>query len=244
VNRRVPLSSVPVAVVAAFFGAWLVSEVFPIPSFDWRTEATPAPATVRTVSLRVRGLKCRHSSEPMHDLLFGREDGLRIEGYLRAVLYPAPGVGEMQVTFDPARTDVRRIAKAVKLDRDGQETVYRVLLEVKPDRSSPAALLRTLARALEEQHAELFFACHRPEVGRGVDFDRLVTAWNDLFLEDLVLVSGPDASGRVRFAGTSVGAKIRLRDLGSKMDSLVVEKSDEGWLVSDAAWDEFKAGGS
>lgn len=242
-SHRVPLPIVPVLVVAAFFGAWLVSEVFPIPSFDWRTEATPAPATAQTVSLRVRGLKCRHSSEPMQDLLFGREDGLAIEGYLRAVLYPAPGVGEMQVTFDPAKTDVRRIAKAVKLDRDGQETVYRVLLEVRPDLSSPAALLRTLARAFEEQHAELFFACHWPEAGRGVDFDRLVAAWNDLFLEDLVLVEGPDAAGRVQFAGISVGDRIKLTDLGSKMDSLVVKQSDEGWLVSSAAWDEFKAGG-
>jgi hypothetical protein len=149
----------------------------------------------------------------------------------------------MIVTFDPGQTDVRRIARAVKLDRDGQETVYRVLLEAKPDLSSPAAVLHTIARSFEDQHEELFRACHEGGVLRGVDFDALVRTWGELFLEDLKPAGEPDAQGHVRIVGVSLGEDVALKEIGPEMDTLTLRRTDRGWVVIAAEWKKFKAAG-
>ncbi len=239
--RKIPASIVPVMVVLAFFFAWLVSTYFPIPSFDWKTEDIPVPANAKTVTLRVRGLKCRHSSQTMEPLLFFRQDDLKLEGYLRAVIYPEPGVGTMHLTYDPAKCDLRRVAKAVKLDSNGQESKFRVLLEVKVDRSSPTTLLHSLAESFEAQHEELFRACHKDGALGDVDFLRLVEVWGELFLEDLIPASEPDAQGRIKLLGLSVGDKIPMEDLVPELGMFVLEKTPAGWTIASAKWKNFVA---
>jgi hypothetical protein len=238
---HVPRALVPSAVTLAFFGAWVVSTYFPIPSYDWSTEGIAAPPEAVTVTVKVRGLKCRHASEGMHGLLFDREDALAPQGYLRAVIYPSPGAGDMILTYDPAQTNLQKLARAVKLDADGQETEFRMLLEVKPDLSSPASLLREIAKSFEAQHEELFAACHVG--GHGARFEALVDAWGELFFEGLAVLKGPDAEGWIELAGISVGDQISLADYGVEMTRLRVAKTDKGWQVAEADWSGFRSQG-
>ena len=238
---HVPRLVVPSAVTLAFAGAYAVSTWFPIPSFDWMSEGIEVPAITETVELRVKGLKCRHGSEAMHPLLFGREDARAPQGYLRAVIYPSPGVGKMYLTYDPAKTDLRKIANAVKLDPNGLETEFRILLEVKPDLSSPESVLAELARSFDSQHEELFLGCHVAGAAEGVDFAALVAAWGELFFEGLAPMGAPGADGTVQLAAISVGDKISLEDYGVAMTSLRLEKTAKGWQVAAAEWGKFRS---
>lgn len=231
---------VPVLVAATFVGAWQASERFRIPSFDWETTDIEVPADATTASLRVRGLKCRHSSLPIEDLLFGRTDAHAVPGYLRAKIFPAPGVGEMEVTYDPDATDPQAIARAVKLDRHGQETDYRVLLDLGADTATPAALLSSLARAFEEQNQELFEACHVPGAARG-DFLRLVGVWGELFLEDLAPVGAVADDGRVELAGVMAGDPLPFTQLGLGKFAMRLQRTADGWRVAEADWSSFRA---
>ena len=238
---HVPRLAVPTAVSLAFFGAYAVSTWFPIPSFDWVTEGVEAPPSAETVELRVKGLKCRHSSEQMHSLLFGREDARAPRGYLRAVIYPSPGVGKMYLTYDPEKTDLQKIAQAVKLDSDGLESEFRILLDVEPDLSSPKSVLAEIAKSFDSQHEELFLACHVDGAASGVDFAALVAAWGDLFFEGLAPLGEPAADGTVRLAGISVGDTIPVADFGVAMTSLRLTKTAKGWKVAAADWGKFRS---
>lgn len=234
--RRVPMSVVPAAVTAAFFGAWFVSRHAPIPSFDWVTSAITMPAHARTTTLRVRGLECRHRSLQLQPLLFERSDARAIPGYLRVVVYPSPGIGEMIVTYDPEQTDPVQIARAVRLDAKGLETEFRVLLDVAPDLGSPEALLASIAKSLESQHEELFLACHVAGGDGGVDFERLVAAWGELFFDGLAPRGEPDSEGWVELAGLSVGDRIPFADYGLALTRVRLEQREGQWRVTQADW--------
>ncbi len=240
-HMRVSPYTVPGLVGSIFLLTWTAGNWFPIPSFDWNTKSIEVPAKSETVSLRVKGMKCRHSSMPIEGLLFGREDKLALRGYLRAVIYPAPGAGELQVTYDPKFCNPRKIANAIKYDRYGQESKYRVLLDVKPNRSSVAALLKSLAQAFSDEHEELFWACHAKELEGSADFGQLLATWKELFLDGLSYEQGPDGKGsEVSLQGISLDEKLPFAELGVKMRTLRVEKRSGGWIITAAKWSEFR----
>ena len=239
-RRRVPWAAVPLLVALAFAGALAANRFFRIPSFEWETRGIPRPERTETVVLRVAGLKCRHSSLGMKDLLFGRTDPSAVKGYLRVRVYPAPGAGEMEVTFDPKATSVEKIARAVKMDPRGQYTEYRVLLDVKPDLSSPKGVLHSLAKALEDRNEELFSACHRGGSWSGGDFGTLCKTWEELFLEDLVPAGPPDGEGWVKVLGVVGGEGVPLDDLGCGPVRIRLVKTGEGWKVAEADWGKFR----
>lgn len=239
-RRRVPALAIPGLVLLTFAGAWAASRFFRIPSFTWETAQIPLPERAESATLRVRGLKCRHASEPLEGLLFGRTDTNAVDGYLRVLVFPSPGVGEMLVTFDPQRTSREKIARAVKLDARGQETAYRVLLEIQADRTSPAALLGAIALSLEEQNEELFRACHERGALAGVDFEALVAAWGGLFLEGLRPAGEPDAENRIGLLGVTAGEAFPLGERTPGFSSMVLARDAGGWRVARAEWGRFR----
>ena len=237
-----PLSPllVPLLVVSAFLGALGANRIYRIPTYEWETKGIPRPARTETVVLRVAGLKCRHSSVGMKDLLFGRKDRAAVRGYLKVRIFPSPGAGEMEVTFDPAATNVKKIAGAVKMDDRGQYSPYRVLLEEKPDLSTPKALLHSLARAMEDRNEDLFHACHEGGAWAGADFTALCRTWGELFLEDLTPAGEPDAEGWVKILGVVGGEGMPLDDLGCSLTRIRLVKTTKGWLVAEADWKGFR----
>ncbi len=238
-KRHVPWTLVPLLVALAFAGALLADRAFRIPTFEWETRGIPRPAEVKTVTLKVAGLKCRHSSLGMRDLLFGRKDPAAVKGYLKVRIFPAPGAGEMEVTFDPSKTSVKEIARAVKMDERGQYSNFRVLLEEKPDLSSPEGLLHSLARALDGRNQDLFRACHLGGNTGGADFPALCRTWQELFLEDLKPRGKPDPQGWVKILGVIGGEGTPLDDLGCTMTKLRLVRTSKGWLVAQADWKGF-----
>ena len=239
-KRRVPAVSIPLLVVLVFLGGWAANKVYRIPTYEWETRGIPRPEGAKTVVLKVAGLRCRHSSLGMKELLFGRKDRAAVKGYLKVRIFPAPGAGEMEVTFDPAKTSVQEIARAVKMDARGQYSDYRVLLEEKPDLSSPAALLHSLARALEDRNEELFRACHEDGDIGDAEFGALAKTWGELFLEDLEPAGPPDAKGWVKVLGVVGGEGVPLDDLGCSLTKIRLEKTPKGWLVARADWKGFR----
>ncbi len=233
---------IPFLAAASIACAWGASKVFRISTFTWETEGVKEKGDLETVTLKVAGLRCRHSSLGIKPLLFGRKDALKIEGYLKVRIFPAPGAGEMEVTFDPGKTSVERIARAIKIDPKGYETPYRVILHVKPDLSSPGALLKTLARALEDSNRELFQACHEMDT-RAFDFQAITSAWRALFLEGLEGKAREKAGAEamdVELMGVIGGEPVPLEDLGVPMTRIKIRKTAEGWKIAEADWKSFR----
>jgi len=236
-RRKVHPLAVPLLVALFITAAWTVGSWWKIPSYVWETEGIEMPAGAKTVTVKVRGMECRHASLGLKELLFGREDRYAVKGYLKTLLFPSPGAGDMVVTWDPAQASLRDIARAVKYDRRGQETAaYRVLLEIKPDLSSPAALFASLTRAFNDRHEELFRACHAPGALGGVDFEKLIAAYGDLFLEGFRPRGEPDAAGLVAVQAISAGAPVSLREYGIPLEQVKLERTARGWMVADAKW--------
>lgn len=227
---------VPALVAGAFVSAWIAGTWFTIPSFAWSTSDITRPANVATVDLSVRGMRCRKTSQKIYDLLFDRTDENRVEGYLKAVVYPSTGAGRLELTYDPARTDLAKVARAIGWDKNGLATPYQVVLDLEADLSSPQALLHSLALALEHQNEELFDQCHVAGARGGIKFSELGSAWKDLFLEDLVPGGKVDDQGRLRVQGVSVGDRIPLEDLAPGIGRFVLEKSGQVWRIKKANW--------
>lgn len=233
---RVPLSVVPALVATAFASAWIAGTWFAIPAFDWSTPGVARPTNVVTANLRVRGMKCRKTSQNLHGLLFGRQDDNRIEGYLRAILYPAPGEGQLEISYDPTKTDLDTIIQAIALDPEGMQTRFQVRVDLEADLSSPTALLHSVALALEHEDEAVFHRCHADGADRAVDFQALCRAWKDLFLEDLLPAGLIDAQARVQIQGLSIGDRIPLEDLVPEMGAFVLSKHGPDWQIKKADW--------
>jgi hypothetical protein len=90
-------------------GAVAATIWIPLPSFV-RTYGTP-PVQTESVRLTVNGVRCRHSTELFVEHLM-RQDDL-VSGYLRVEAWPAPGGGEVLITFDAAHTDAAAIKEAI-----------------------------------------------------------------------------------------------------------------------------------
>ncbi len=240
---RIPTLIVPGLVATTFLTAWIAGTWFAIPAFVWSTSDVTPPANLVKADLLVSGMKCRKSSQKLHRLLFGRVDDNRIDGYLRTVLFPAPGAGHLEVSYDPTQTDLARITQAIQLDREGLETTFRVQVELKADLSSPKALLHTLALALDHKDQDLFERCHAGSAGTRVDFAKLSAAWKDLFLEDLIPAGPVDKDGRVEVQGLSVGDRIPLEDLAPGIGPFVLKNQGPTWRILKADWSKITESG-
>jgi ferredoxin len=91
-------------------GAVAASYAFPLPSFVQSFGERPAQSA--TLSLHVRGVNCRHSTEVFVQTL-RRDDEYRVRGYLRIEAWPEPGTGAVRVIYDPARTSETAIKRAI-----------------------------------------------------------------------------------------------------------------------------------
>jgi hypothetical protein len=233
---RVAPAVIPTLVAGAFLSAWIAGTWYAIPSFAWSTSDIPEPANVATVNLSVKGMRCRKSSQKLHGLLFDRTDDNRVEGYLRAILFPSTGAGRLELSYDPSRTNLAQVARAIGWNKKGLETSYKVILDLKVDLSSPEALLHSLALSLEHQNEELFHQCHAAGASKDINFAELSAAWKDLFLEDLMPAGEVDNKGRVQIHGLSVGDKIPLEDLAPEIGRFVLERRGESWRIKKANW--------
>ena len=230
--------AVPFLAGGLIFLSWFASSNFKIATFTWETEGISKPKNLKTEVVKVIGMKCRHSSMGIKDLLFGRNDDLKIEGYLKVRVFPAPKAGDLEVTYDPSKTSIEKIAKAIKINDKGSETPYRVILHIKPDLSSPDSLLKTLSKALDDSNQELFDACHEP--GRvSYDFSRLVQVWRALFLEEL-RGDFDEKTGVLKLKGVIGGDAVPLNEIGIPMKSIKITKTNKGWKIIEADWSRFK----
>jgi hypothetical protein len=92
-------------------GAVAATYAFPLPSFVATYGA--APELTDNVTLRVSGVKCRHSTEQFVEFLTQRDDEFTVRGYLRVEAWPEPGWGTVRLVFDPARTNAARLRSAI-----------------------------------------------------------------------------------------------------------------------------------
>jgi NAD-dependent dihydropyrimidine dehydrogenase PreA subunit len=91
-------------------GAVAATYLAPLPSFV-RTRGD-VPASVESLSLRVEGPKCRHSTEQFVAWL-ERHDEYAIRGYLKVEAWPEPGFAPVRISFDPQRTSAAKIKRAI-----------------------------------------------------------------------------------------------------------------------------------
>jgi len=91
-------------------GAVAASYAFPLPSLV-RSWGTP-PHHTATVTLRVRGATCRHSTKGLVEYL-KRKDEFRIAGYIRVEAWPSPETSLIRITYDPTATDEQAIKQAI-----------------------------------------------------------------------------------------------------------------------------------
>ncbi|NQT17862.1 MAG: hypothetical protein HQ582_34230 [Planctomycetes bacterium] len=98
----VMLSCTTVAVAASY--------MFPLPSFV--KSHGSRPAQVSTVRLKVEDLTCRGRANLFFYFL-KRDDLFAVPGYLKVEAWPAPGLAEIDVTFNSAVTDENAIKQAI-----------------------------------------------------------------------------------------------------------------------------------
>ena len=91
-------------------GAIAATYALPLPSFVHNRGQVPAQTA--TLSLRVRGVVCRHSSEQFVQYL-QRTDEFALRGYLRIEAWPEPSTATVQITFDPTRTNEAALKRAI-----------------------------------------------------------------------------------------------------------------------------------
>ena len=92
------------------FGAAVASYVFPIPSV---VKVYGAPgAQVAKVKLQIHELSCRGRANLLHFFL-ERDDLYQIPGYFKLEAWPGPGVVDIQVSYDPAKTNAEAIKRAI-----------------------------------------------------------------------------------------------------------------------------------
>jgi polyferredoxin len=116
---RSPAPAVALLVLACLGGAVAASYATPLPSFV-HVEGQ-SPSQTASVTLQVRGVKCRHSTEMFVKQLL-RNDELKVRGYLRVDAWPAPGQGKVRITYDPQRASERLVKQAITeptIDPDG-----------------------------------------------------------------------------------------------------------------------------
>lgn len=105
-----PQITIVLTVLVCTSAAVAASYLFPLPSFV-RTRGT-APAETAEVLLRMSNVACRGNANLLCYFL-ERDDIFAIPGYLRVEAWPAPVVGQVRVTYDPAQTDQTRIQQAI-----------------------------------------------------------------------------------------------------------------------------------
>ena len=96
--------------LACTTGAVAASYLFPMPSFV--KSRGLAPGRVATMELEVENLSCRGRANLFFYFL-ERDDLFELPGYLKVEAWPGPGLADVRITFDPAKTDEQAIRQAV-----------------------------------------------------------------------------------------------------------------------------------
>jgi hypothetical protein len=117
-----------VLVLACLGGAVAATYLAPLPSF--RQTVGAAPPRTATLDLRVRGPKCRHSTEQFVQWLAMRDDEFALP-FVKVEAWPEPGFAAVRITYDADRADERKVRGAItepRFDRAGgwQVSPYRI----------------------------------------------------------------------------------------------------------------------
>jgi ferredoxin len=110
-GRSWPGAVIVPLVLLCLGGAVAATYAFPLPSFVATHGA--APTKTESITLRVSGVKCRHSTEQFVEFLTTRDDEFALRGYLRVEAWPEPGWGAVRLVFDPTRDTAVRLRSAI-----------------------------------------------------------------------------------------------------------------------------------
>ncbi|MEW6250358.1 MAG: 4Fe-4S binding protein [Planctomycetota bacterium] len=127
-------------VLACVAGAVAMTYALPLPSFVYSRGEAPAQTAVLT--LDVRGVNCRHSTQRFFAFITSREDEYRIPGYLRLEAWPNPAASTVRITYDPAVASEETILDAITtptFDQAGRSTPspYRPVERAEADSEEP-----------------------------------------------------------------------------------------------------------
>jgi ferredoxin len=110
VGRSWPQAALLAVLLLCATAAVAASYAFPLPSFV--KSRGDAPATTAVVRLQVHDLTCRGRATLLVYYL-ERDDEYEVPGYLKLEAWPGPGLGEAQVTYDPAQTEELAVKEAI-----------------------------------------------------------------------------------------------------------------------------------
>jgi hypothetical protein len=91
-------------------GAVAASYLVPVPSFV-KYRGT-VPARTARIDLQIQDLTCRGRAN-LFAYFLERDDLLAVPGYLHIAAWPAPGLAEVRVTYDPDQTSDAAIKRAL-----------------------------------------------------------------------------------------------------------------------------------
>lgn len=108
-------------VLACIGGAVAATYALPLPSFV--ATRGEAPAETATLSMRVKGIACRGTSQSFVNWLEG-DEFVTIPGYVKVETWPDPGWARVRITYDPAQSsadEIRRLIISPRFDLDAGE---------------------------------------------------------------------------------------------------------------------------
>lgn len=109
-GRRWPQWSLLAILLACTLSSVAASYLIPVPSF--LRERGVASQETATVSLRVEDLTCRGRAN-LFAYFLERTDEFAVDGYLRIAAWPHPDLADVEIRYDPRRTDERAIRRAI-----------------------------------------------------------------------------------------------------------------------------------
>ncbi len=92
-------------------GAVSAAYMFPLPSFV-KSRDVPPPEEIAAVRLKIENVSCRGRANYLWWFL-DRDDMDRIPGWLKVEAWPGPGMVDVHVSYDPAKTDAEAVKRAI-----------------------------------------------------------------------------------------------------------------------------------
>lgn len=111
-TRRWPQAVLVVILLAVATSAVVASYAFPLPSFIAENKPDQTPTVVKSLDLRIEGVRCRGTAQLLTYFLF-RDDLSEVPGYLKVEAWPQPGYARVRITYDPKQTDPDAIKEAI-----------------------------------------------------------------------------------------------------------------------------------
>ena len=120
-GRRWPQAVLVVVLLLCTTGAVAAAYFFPLPSYV-RSRGN-VPAEIAVARLKIHDVRCRGRANMLLYFL-ERDDLYQIPGYFKLEAWPGPGAVDVQIGYDPAKTDAQSINRAIT------EPYYDVLADL------------------------------------------------------------------------------------------------------------------